>query len=294
MLMRSISVGSAPATDHATALAVISLYRSARSSAGTAFESARPAMCRSGCSTTAAATTGPARHPRPTSSVPATYTKPTRRSQFSSVLVAATRPPMSSVLTSSFLLLTFRLLRVFHARGLALQIAQVIQLGAPDLRRPHHLDLGDGRRMQRENALHALAERHLAHRERGARAAAVHADHDALEDLNPFLVAFADLHVHADRVARLHRRPLGQLRFFHQFKCAHVSPPATPLVCAVLRRRATPSPANPAGESVSSPAIPASATGGFPRGFPTAAPRARDRFPLRPGGCSAESRAAPG
>src|SRR5580765_5324069 len=140
MLMRSISAGSAAATAHATAPAVISLQRSARSSAGTAFESASPEIWRSGCSTTAAATTGPARHPRPTSSVPATYTKPTRRSQFSSVRVAATRPKG-----------LFGFLCVLHARGLALQIAQVVQLGAADLRRPHHLDLGNRRRVQRED-----------------------------------------------------------------------------------------------------------------------------------------------
>ena len=44
--------------------------------------------------------------------------------------------------------------------------------------------------MQREDALDALAERHLAHRERGAHAAAVQADDHALEDLDAFLVAF--------------------------------------------------------------------------------------------------------
>src|SRR3954469_12386867 len=45
-------------------------------------------MWRSGCSTTAAATTGPARQPRPTSSQPATYTNPMRRSAFSRVRYA--------------------------------------------------------------------------------------------------------------------------------------------------------------------------------------------------------------
>src|SRR6185295_6655782 len=59
--------------------------------AGTVFESHTPGMCLSGWSTTAAATTGPARQPRPTSSTPATYTNPTRRSAFSSVRIAGTR-----------------------------------------------------------------------------------------------------------------------------------------------------------------------------------------------------------
>src|SRR5262245_944261 len=48
-------------------------------------------MCLSGCSTTAPATTGPARHPRPTSSTPHTRLKPSLRRTFSSVRVAATR-----------------------------------------------------------------------------------------------------------------------------------------------------------------------------------------------------------
>ena len=111
---------------------------------------------------------------------------------------------------------------VFHARRLALEVAQVVQLGAPHLGRSHDLDLLDGRRVQREDALDALAERHLAHRERRARAAAVQADHDALEDLDAFLVALAHPHVHADRVARLHRRPLGQLRLLDDFNGTHV------------------------------------------------------------------------
>src|SRR5207247_1843111 len=131
-----------------------------------------PWMCRSGSSTTAAATTGPARQPRPTSSQPATYTNP-----------------------------------------------------APDLRRARHLDLGDRRRVQREDALDPLAERDLAHREGGARAAAVNADDDALENLDAFLVALAHFHMHADGVARPHRRPLRQLLFFDQLNRAHRHPP---------------------------------------------------------------------
>ena len=69
----------------------ISKVEVTRSAAGTSFESQTPGMCFSGCSTTAAATTGPARQPRPTSSTPATCTNPTRRSVFSSVRMAGTR-----------------------------------------------------------------------------------------------------------------------------------------------------------------------------------------------------------
>src|SRR5438093_1014958 len=155
-------------------------------------------MCRVGCSTTAAATTGPARQPRPTSSTPATYTNPMRRSAFSRVRYARTLDMK-------------RLLRFSHPRGLALQVAQEVQLRAPDLRGADHFDLVDDRRVQRKDALHALAERHFADRERGARPAAVLPDHHALEHLDALLVPLAHLHVHAHGVARLDRRAFGQL-----------------------------------------------------------------------------------
>src|SRR5215210_6029487 len=123
-----------------------------RSAAGTVFESHTPAMCLSGWSTTAAATTGPARQPRPTSSTPATCTKPTRRSVFSSVRIAGTRTMRLPVLCLG---------AVFHACRLALQIAQIVKLGAPDLGGSHDFHLMNRRRMQREDPLHSLAERHL-------------------------------------------------------------------------------------------------------------------------------------
>ena len=102
-------------------------------------------------------------------------------------------------------------LLLLHARRLALQLAQEVELRAADLRGAEHVDLVDDRRVQREDALDALAERHLAHREGRARAAAVHADHHALEHLDAFLVAFTHLHVDADGVAGLDRRALRQL-----------------------------------------------------------------------------------
>src|SRR5688572_18371225 len=86
-------------------------------------------------------------------------------------------------------------LRLFHPGRLALQLAQVVQLRAAYAGRPHHIHFGDCRRVQRENALDTLAERYLAYRERCPRAAPVHADHDALEDLDAFLVALTHLDV---------------------------------------------------------------------------------------------------
>src|SRR4029078_7424840 len=105
-------------------------------------------MCLSGWRTTAAATPGPARQPRPTSSTPATCTNPTRRNAFSSVRIAGTRVILLKlklkrtksqtgrlaflVFTVTFSRLTLD--RVLHPRRLALQVAQVVELGAADAR----------------------------------------------------------------------------------------------------------------------------------------------------------------
>src|SRR5437868_1839833 len=51
------------------------------------------------------------------------------------------------------------------ARAFAGAPAQVVELGAPDDALAHHGDAVDVRRVQREDALDALAEADLAHRE---------------------------------------------------------------------------------------------------------------------------------
>src|SRR3954462_11274199 len=145
MLMRSISSGSTLITDHAIASRAIRSYSRSRSSAVTVLESHTRGMYRSGSSTTAPAMTGPARQPRPTSSTPATYTNPMRRSAFSRVRYART---LTTAGLSGLFLVGF-----FHARRLALQLAQEVQLGAADLRGAQHVDLVDHRRVQREDAL---------------------------------------------------------------------------------------------------------------------------------------------
>src|SRR5687768_15699339 len=97
-----------------------------------------------------------------------------------------------------------RPLRFLHTRRLPLQTSQEVQLGAAHARRPDDVDLGDRRRVQREDALDALTERDLADGEGRAHAAAVEADDDALEDLDALLVALAHLDVHTDGVPRSH------------------------------------------------------------------------------------------
>jgi hypothetical protein len=101
------------------------------------------------------------------------------------------------------------LARFLHARRLALQLAQEVQLRAADLGGAQDLDLVDDRRVEREDALDALAERDLADREGRARAAPVHADHHAFEHLDALLVAFAHLDVYLHGVPRLDRRALA-------------------------------------------------------------------------------------
>src|SRR5690606_11259913 len=110
-----------------------------------------------------------------------------------------------------------------HARRLAAQVAQEVQLRTADLRTAHDVDLVDDRRMQRENALDTLAERHLAHREGGARAAAVLADHQAFEHLDAFLLALAHLHVDADGIAGPHGGTGLQVWLLHGFNRLHHS-----------------------------------------------------------------------
>src|SRR5690606_11216536 len=77
----------------------------------------------------------------------------------------------------------------------------VVQLRAPHVAALGDLDLGDVRRVDREGALHANAERHLAHREGLADATTVAGQHDALEDLHALAVAFDDADMHLDRVS---------------------------------------------------------------------------------------------
>src|SRR5205085_1260988 len=83
-------------------------------------------------------------------------------------------------------------------RGLPLQIAQEIELGAPHPTTPDHRDALDDGRVQREDPLHADPVGNLADREGSADALAVQADDLALEGLDALLVLLADPDVHLD------------------------------------------------------------------------------------------------
>src|SRR5262245_32251684 len=183
--------------------------------------------------------------------------------------------------------------------------------------------------MKRENALDALAKRYLAHGKRRASPSTVYADDDAFEDLNALLVPLAHLHVHSNSVAGLHRRPLGELRLFHQLNCAHIRTPRagrqtcivslfTAMNCHVRRPTVSesPVPLRPAPPATIGPAADAAfesprrvcASVGSRRGCPTSGrpePPASSRSgqsrlqirrplpPTQPGGCTAGNPASP-
>src|SRR6266700_5104208 len=94
MLRRSISSGSTTPKPTPTARRRISTSSRSRWAAVRTFESATPSRCVPGGKTTAAATTGPASGPMPTSSTPATCRMPTRQRSVSrcGAAVAGRRP----------------------------------------------------------------------------------------------------------------------------------------------------------------------------------------------------------
>src|SRR5689334_8454056 len=102
--------------------------------------------------TMAQTTTGPARGPRPTSSTPAMWREPAWRSERSRAL----QPPAKE--------LRLRLARdgdlhagllLGDARGLAGHFAEVEELRAAHTATAHDLDLGEHRRVEREDTLDA-------------------------------------------------------------------------------------------------------------------------------------------
>src|SRR6185437_4838911 len=87
------------------------------------------------------------------------------------------------------------------ARRLAGQAAQVIELGAPHLAAAHHLDRRDARRVEREDALDALAVRDLAQGEIRVDPGVLAPDAHALEGLDALALALDDLDADAHGVA---------------------------------------------------------------------------------------------
>src|SRR5260370_3334660 len=107
----------------------------------------------------------------------------------------------------------------------AAQAAQVIELGAPYLAAPHDLDRIDQRRIERKDALDALAVGNLAHREVLVEARSGAADAHALIVLDAAAFALHHLDVDQDGVAGLERRngfaELGYLLLLELFDQGH-------------------------------------------------------------------------
>src|SRR3954454_3242764 len=94
------------------------------------------------------------------------------------------------------------------ARGLAAQTAQVIELGAAHLAAAYDLDRVDHRRIERKDALHALAIGDLADGEVLIEAGARPSDADALIGLDAGALALHHLDVDQHRIARAKIRNL--------------------------------------------------------------------------------------
>jgi hypothetical protein len=109
------------------------------------------------------------------------------------------------------LLLRTRVAALADAGGLADAIAQVVELGAPDVAAGGDLDALDLRRVHGERPLDADAEGLLADGEGLAHPLALTLDDHALEDLRAATLTLDDLEVDADPVARTEGRHAAQL-----------------------------------------------------------------------------------
>src|SRR3954466_14084276 len=224
--------------------------------------------------TTAAATTGPARGPRPASSTP------TRRC--SSAQTARSRTSVGrGAMRSALALLP-------DSGGLAAQRAQVVQLRAAHPSPANQLDRGDRGAVDREEALDSHTRRDLADRKGLADAATPFSDDQPFERLKALLVTLADANHDPDRVSRIECRNVRAQALTGHF-CQSFHGPILPLSsvgsksCNILNHRARfvipIVPTNPAGAPGSAVRPPAAARPRSPRGCRTAAPqepRARD------------------
>src|SRR6185369_3899274 len=95
---------------------------------------------------------------------------------------------------------------LLDARGLAAQRTEIVELGAANPAAAHQLERRDRGAVDGEHPLDADAGRHLPDGEVLADAAAPLGDDDALERLEPFLVALANADHDLDGVARLECR----------------------------------------------------------------------------------------
>lgn len=95
-----------------------------------------------------------------------------------------------------------------------MRLADMVELSAADFEGSHKFDLGDNRGVDWENALHADTIGALANGKRAIGASAVTTgDHETFKYLNTLFVAFFDLLVDADGLARFN---VGWLKVGHR------------------------------------------------------------------------------
>src|ERR1035437_4183092 len=93
-----------------------------------------------------------------------------------------------------------KLSALFQTGSLALQGAQIVQLGAAYAARADHIDVIHHLGVHREDTLHALAKTDLADGDALAHAHAVAGNQHAFESLQALFLAFPDFHVNLDGV----------------------------------------------------------------------------------------------
>src|ERR1035437_7245196 len=93
-----------------------------------------------------------------------------------------------------------KLSALFQTGSLALQGAQIVQLGAAYAARADHIDVIHHLGVHREDTLHALAKTDLADGDALAHAHAVAGNQHAFESLQALFLAFPDFHVNLDGI----------------------------------------------------------------------------------------------
>src|SRR5688500_13899106 len=212
MLRRSISCTDAAPIPIPTAFARILPMTLSRFFSESCFESLIPGIARRSCGiTTAHATTGPARGPRPTSSTPAISGPCCKRRSRSIVLqrMAAVRGSGGLVFRGPCSRHDDSHLLFLDARCLAGELAQVVQLRPAHATATHHLNVADHWAVHGKDALDANTVRNLADCERLADTTAAAGDAHAFERLNALLVTFLHAHIDAQRVARTEGRQIA-------------------------------------------------------------------------------------
>ena len=107
--------------------------------------------------------------------------------------------------------------------SLAVQLAQIVELGAANVASGDDGYRFNGGRVQRERALHAHAEGYFADQEALADAGAGTAQNHALEGLGAGAVAFDHSHVDPNGVAGAEvGNVLAELAFLHEIESLHI------------------------------------------------------------------------